>query len=341
MRRYEHLLRTYEHLLRTYEELVLATCDRLFTLCCEKFDLGLWCMRIIELCLAVYYKYSSSCVLIAVLYKVNLSGINLIDFVEKTDLRVSTRHNEREKNHVNQNKRANLSSISRSRSPNKSKHDKKRDREPSGVPVKKLVNMMFKNRTCRCKIEALVNRLIPKSSAWHNLLSTRYRKNIFHKQIKEWQFWNSPCCARKVCKAVSKKRYINVTKITSNDKCDIQRFNTSVKYSLFICGDIELNMPGPEYNSMSLLTTRLARIGRRPVNIVGDGNCFFRSVSHQIYQTENYHAQIRALAIQHLLYNNYSKTRNLIGQYPCRMRQSCTGYLKVDIASHFTSLLRA
>ena len=42
-----------------------------------------------------------------------------------------------------------------------------------------------------------------------------------------------------------------------------------------------------------------------------------------------------------LLYNNYSKTRNLIGQYPCRMRQSCTGNLKVDIASHFTSLLRA
>ena len=84
-----------------------------------------------------------------------------------------------------------------------------------------------------------------------------------------------------------------------NDKCDIQRFNTSVKYSLLICGDIELN-PGPEYNSMSL-TTRLAQIGRWPVNIVGDGNCFFRSVSHQIYQTENYHAQIRALAIQHLI----------------------------------------
>ena len=41
------------------------------------------------------------------------------------------------------------------------------------------------------------------------------------------------------------------------------------------------------------------------------------------------------------LYNNYSKTCNLIGQYPCRMRQSCTGNLKVDIASHFTSLLRA
>ena len=44
--------------------------------------------------------------------------------------------------------------------------------------------------------------------------------------------------------------------------------------------------------------------------------------------------------MQGVLYNNYSKTRNLIGQYPCRMRQSCTGNLKVDIASHFTSFLR-
>ena len=35
----------------------------------------------------------------------------------------------------------------------------------------------------------------------------------------------------------------------------------------------------------------------------------------------------------------HGKTRNLIGQYPCRMRQSCTGNLKVDSASHFTSLL--
>ncbi len=52
---------------------------------------------------------------------------------------------------------------------------------------------------------------------------------------------------------------------------------------------------------MSVLTTRLARIGRKPVNIVGDGNCFFRSVSHQLYGTEDHHPQIRALAIQHLI----------------------------------------
>ena len=54
-------------------------------------------------------------------------------------------------------------------------------------------------------------------------------------------------------------------------------------------------------NPMSLLIARLAQIGRIPVNITGDGNCFFCSVSHQLYHTETHHAQIRALAIQHLI----------------------------------------
>ncbi len=42
-------------------------------------------------------------------------------------------------------------------------------------------------------------------------------------------------------------------------------------------------------------------MGLRPVNIVSDGNCFFSSVSHQIYQAETHHAQIRVLAIQYLI----------------------------------------
>ena len=43
-------------------------------------------------------------------------------------------------------------------------------------------------------------------------------------------------------------------------------------------------------------------MGFAPVNVVGDGNYFFRSVvSHQIYHTETCHAQIQAVAIQHLI----------------------------------------
>ena len=69
-----------------------------------------------------------------------------------------------------------------------------------------------------------------------------------------------------------------------------------------MCGDVELN-PGPDNNgtAMSVLNVRLARIGLAVINIVSDGNCLFRSVSYQLYKTETYHTQIRAVAIQHLI----------------------------------------
>ena len=77
------------------------------------------------------------------------------------------------------------------------------------------------------------------------------------------------------------------------------RIKTSEKRFLFVGGDIELN-PGPvNISSMSALNTRLARIGQKPVNIIGGGNCFFRSIS--LYGTENRHPQKRPLAIQHLI----------------------------------------
>ena len=60
-------------------------------------------------------------------------------------------------------------------------HAKKRDREPSRIPMKKLVHLMSKNKKRRRKIKSLIKQLIPKSSSWHNLLSTRYRKHIIQK----------------------------------------------------------------------------------------------------------------------------------------------------------------
>lgn len=45
---------------------------------------------------------------------------------------------------------------------------------------------------------------------------------------------------------------------------------------------------------------RLAELGRVPVNVLGDGNCFFRAVSYQLYNTPEYHLYICFLGIQHL-----------------------------------------
>ena len=200
-------------------------------------------------------------------------------------------------------------------------HAKRRDREPSRIVIKKLVYFMNRNKKRRNKMKKYIRRLIPKSSALHNLLSTAYRKYVNQKPINVnmWKF-RKPYRARKmqkfiqkdtlkiasICTIKTKQRKLrtpNNPKIQNTIKCNMQRIKTANKHFLFVCGDIELN-PGPvNISNMSLLITRLARIGRKPVNIVGDGNCFFRSVSHQLYGTEDRHLQIRALAIQHLINN--------------------------------------
>ena len=193
-------------------------------------------------------------------------------------------------------------------------HVNKRDREPSRIPMKKLVHSMSRNEKRRHKIKSFIGRLIPKSSALHNLLSTRYRKYVSEKvaNINMWQFCKL-CRASKMQKCIKRKHLkiasmrtgrtlhtLNNTKIQKTSKCNMERIKTYDKRLLFVCGDTELN-PGPvNISSMSVLTTRLARIGRKPVNTIGDGN-FFRSVSHQLYGTEDRHPQIRALAIQHLI----------------------------------------
>ena len=52
-----------------------------------------------------------------------------------------------------------------------------------------------------------------------------------------------------------------------------------------------------------LLNYRLLRHGLRPLDVCGGGECFFKSVSHQLYGDSNRHLEIRALAVQYLRNN--------------------------------------
>ena len=60
--------------------------------------------------------------------------------------------------------------------------------------------------------------------------------------------------------------------------------------------------------SMSMLAFRLARLGLRPLDVGGAGDCFFRAVSHQLYGTAAYHLEVRAVGIEHLRYHPESFT---------------------------------
>ena len=99
----------------------------------------------------------------------------------------------------------------------------------------------------------------------------------------------------------------NITKATSSTK----RHCVS-RMKLLTSSDIELN-PGPKQNlnsqtilsvgSTMLLNLRLRQLGLRPVDVGGEGDCFFRAVSHQLYGDPNHHLLIRQAGVQYLSNN--------------------------------------
>ena len=76
--------------------------------------------------------------------------------------------------------------------------------------------------------------------------------------------------------------------------------------ALMLSGDIELN-PGPIQNnsptrlsSNVVLQQRIRRFQLRPFDVGGDGDCFFRAVSHQLYADLERHFEVRAAGIAYM-----------------------------------------
>ena len=68
-----------------------------------------------------------------------------------------------------------------------------------------------------------------------------------------------------------------------------------------------------------LLNMRLRQLGLRPVDVGGEGDCFFRAVSHQLYGDPNHHLLIRQAGVQYLSNNperlTESNTENSWNEY--------------------------
>jgi len=59
-----------------------------------------------------------------------------------------------------------------------------------------------------------------------------------------------------------------------------------------------------QVNSVSSLESRLSKLGRIPVNVLGDKNCFFPcGITPAINNTPEYQLYIRSLGVQHLLHH--------------------------------------
>lgn len=63
------------------------------------------------------------------------------------------------------------------------------------------------------------------------------------------------------------------------------------------------SFPGPGRVSSKEVSfeTKLARLGMHVVEIVGDGNCLFRAVAHQMYLDQERHGELRAKCCAHML----------------------------------------
>ena len=51
-------------------------------------------------------------------------------------------------------------------------------------------------------------------------------------------------------------------------------------------------------SSENLMQSRLGELGLQSIDVGGAGDCFFRSVSHQLYGNSNHHMHIRTAGVQ-------------------------------------------
>ena len=51
---------------------------------------------------------------------------------------------------------------------------------------------------------------------------------------------------------------------------------------------------------LQCLSEKLSHLGLKPLDVGGSGGCFFKAVSHQLYQTPALHARVRMAGIDHL-----------------------------------------
>jgi len=170
----------------------------------------------------------------------------------------------------------------------------KRDREPSRISLKFYSKTLLKKK----RGDKCVRRIIqncPKTSFLNSIVKN---KNLLRQKLAKQE------------RAFPENKYSFSTRshLKLHAKCK-QHTCCFIQRKLYLSGDVELN-PGPltENNqnkqlvlsSMQLLTNRLNQYNLQPLDVGGQGDCFFRSVSHQLHSNPNCHLHIRALAIQYL-----------------------------------------
>ena len=123
------------------------------------------------------------------------------------------------------------------------------------------------------------------------------------------------------CRTMHWKLFINTISRTF-----LQEQHALSLMKIMLSGDVELN-PGPTsvnnndqeivYANMSrsnmILTQRLFQIGLRPFDVGGGGDCFFKSVAHQLYGDSVYHQFVRDAGVRYLIQHQERFSRFIEG----------------------------
>ncbi|XP_078343176.1 uncharacterized protein LOC144628926 [Oculina patagonica] len=207
---------------------------------------------------------------------------------------------------------------------------RKREREPSRIPYKKFIKLFRKAKIIRLAAKSYLKKYIPSSSKLRLMLYECNRSHFTERLVRSRCLLSSNKCF------VRPSLYLTIARLRTlkhknsslfcmcvDEKmlnklkcCQAQTYHVSRRV-ISLSGDVEEN-PGPDHcsvntnsearsslvgNSVSSLETRLSELNRAALDVGGGGDCFFRAVSHQLYDNPNHHFHVRSLGVQYLQHN--------------------------------------
>ena len=209
---------------------------------------------------------------------------------------------------------------------------KKRDRAPSRICLKKIHSLFHLRGAIKRSLKNYNRRNVPCSSRLRGFLRANVRIDVLNR-VEYVCFWyfkfrlkvintSAFYCGQGFSISSSNRKYriwkgVRFTSCWRNAfrflKVSFRKQFFVVYKMLLLCGDIERN-PGPFDNfhenvivnrvercyCSSLLQNRLRAIGLVPSDCGEDGDCFFRSVSHQLFGSATNHLTVRVIGVEYL-----------------------------------------
>ena len=176
-----------------------------------------------------------------------------------------------------------------------------RDREPFRIPVSNVLRKL-KKRTTRHRLKCCIVSSLPCTS-FMNRLCKNYKNwflwyNTEHYYFKYVSFMMVyKCKSRSPIGCSYRNVYSSITATKSVVRhCDISDNGSTLRGGM-------LSKNSSCKSAWACLNDRFARLSLVAYDVGGNGDYFFKSVSHQLYKTAELHFKIRKGGIQHL--NNH------------------------------------